>query len=259
MFLNYLQMNYNFKAFYTTIVIQHNIREWTNDELNWYQKDHVRYALSMLHSLGYVFDDKYLHNQKLQNLMIELAENDENHFYRLSLTAFYELKKYHWFNLFEIFQQNINKTQNDNKAIHVPVIHITPTRFLIMPKEKTRGHRAMRHPSLEGVNDFCLVYLKPDPPNIYFTYDNHHLIEYFKEIFQSGIDFGGNHYHLFGASNSQLKDHSFWFIKALSLNEIHQKRQLLGQFDNIFNLGTYVARLGLWFSKTDSTEVSISY
>jgi hypothetical protein len=123
-----------------------------------------------------------------------------------------------------------------------------------MPKEKTKGHRAIRY---LGKQDFCLVYLKPDPPNIYFN-DNNQLLEYFQEIFQIGLEFSGNHYHLFGASNSQLKDHSFWFIKALSLEEIHQKRQLLGEFHQIKNLGTYVARLGLWFSKTDPTNVRIN-
>ncbi|CAF4560451.1 unnamed protein product, partial [Rotaria magnacalcarata] len=72
----------------------------------------------------------------------------------------------------------------------------------------------MRHSLSQDVHDFCLVYLKPDPPNIYFNDDNNHLTEYFRELFLSGIDFGGSRYHLFGASNSQLKDHSFWFIRA---------------------------------------------
>ncbi|CAF3878794.1 unnamed protein product [Rotaria sp. Silwood2] len=259
LFLDCLQLNYNYKIFYTTILIQHSIYQWSINDLNWYQTDNARYAISMLHSLGYVFDDKYLHNDILQNCMIELAEQDENYFYQISLKTFYELKKCHWLNLIEIFNKNHIKIINENNILYISVIHITPTRFLIMPKEKTKGHRAIRHSVFQGINDFCLVYLKPDPPNIYFNDDNNHMIEYFKQIFQSGIDFAGNHYHLFGASNSQLKDHSFWFIKALSLNEIHQKRQLLGQFDKILNIGTYVARLGLWFSKTDPTDIKLNY
>ncbi|CAF3120665.1 unnamed protein product [Rotaria socialis] len=257
--LDYLQLNYHFQIFYTTIVIQHSIHEWSMHDMSWYQTDNTRYAISMLHSLGYAFDDKYLSNESLQSLMIALAEKDENNFYQLSLKAFYELRKCHWLNLIEIFNKNLVKTVDESNIFHVAVIHITPTRILIMPKEKTKGHRAMRHSLFQDVHDFCLVYLKPDPPNIYFNDDNNHMIGYFRELFLSGIDFGGNRYHLFGASNSQLKDHSFWFIKALSLNEIHQKRQLLGQFDDILNLGTYVARLGLWFSKTDPTDIKINY
>jgi hypothetical protein len=186
--------------------------------------------------------------------MIKLAEEDENNFYQLSLKAFYELKKCHWIDLIKIFQKNLSKIMNNDQLLHVAVVHLTPTRLLIMPKEKSKGHRAMRHVLFEGVKDFCLVYLKPDPPNIYFN-DNQQIFEYFQEIFQTGLELNGNRYHLFGASNSQLKDHSFWFIKAISLEEIHHKRELLGQFNQIRNLGTYVARLGLWFSKTDPTNV----
>jgi hypothetical protein len=124
-----------------------------------------------------------------------------------------------------------------------------------MPKEKTKGHRAMRLESFQGENNFCLVYLKADPPEIYLTNDIDALA-YIKKIFQTGIEFAGNRYHLFGSSNSQLKDHSFWFIKASTLNDIDQKRLQLGQLDKIPNLGTYVARLGLWFSETSPTGVS---
>ena len=256
LFLDYLRITYHYKIFYTLISIQHYVHQWSTKDLDRYETDDARYAVSMLHSLGYVFDDKYLHNEAVNRSMIKLAKLNERYFYQLSLKAFHELTKYHWFDLTKIFNENIHKKVNDEKNFGLSVVHLTPTRFLIMPKEKTKGHRAMRHSSFHGMNDFCLVYLKPDPPNIYL-HDNYQMIEYFKEIFLSGIELVGNRYHLFGASNSQLKDQSFWFIKALSLDEVHRKRQLLGQFDQIFNLGTYVARLGLWFSKTDPTYVSI--
>jgi hypothetical protein len=257
LFLDELRSNNNFKIFYTTITIQHSVQSWSRNHLNSYQTDHSRYAISILHSLGYVFDDKYLNNQILQDQMIESAKRDEKSFYQISLKIFSELKKCHWMDLREIFGNNPLKSVNDDQFIYVSVVHLTPTRFLIMPKEKSKGHRAMRHSSFNGVNDFCLVYLKPDPPNIYFN-ENQQLLEYFQEIFQTGFQLSGNHYHLFGASNSQLKEHSFWFIKAISFEEIQHKRQLLGEFDRIRNLGTYVARLGLWFSKTDPTDVSLN-
>jgi hypothetical protein len=123
-----------------------------------------------------------------------------------------------------------------------------------MPKEKTKGNRVMRLESLQGENNFCLVYLKPDPPEMYLTSDTDALA-YFQKIFENGIEVGRYRYHLFGASNSQLKYHSFWFIKASTLNDIDQKRLQLGRLDKITNLGTYAARLGLWFSETSSTGV----
>jgi hypothetical protein len=256
-FIDELRSNNNLKIFYTTITIQHSVHQWSRNDFNPYRTDHNRYALSMLHSLGYVFDDKYLNNQILQNQMIELAEQDEKLFYQISLKIYSELKKCHWLDLTNIFRTHRLKSINDDQLIYVSVVHLTPTRFLIMPKEKTKGHRAMRHSLFNGVNDFCLVYLKPDPPNIYLN-ENQQLLEYFQEIFQTGFQLNENHYHLFGTSNSQLKEHSFWFIKAISLEDIHSKRQLLGEFDRIKNLGTYVSRLGLWFSKTDPTDVSLN-
>jgi hypothetical protein len=123
-----------------------------------------------------------------------------------------------------------------------------------MPKEQTKGHRAMRHESFQGENNFCLVYLKPDPPEIYLTNDSDALA-YFQKIFESGIELGRNRFHLFGSSNSQLKEHSFWFIRALTLDDIDRKRLELGELNKIDNLGTYAARLGLWFSTSSPTDV----
>lgn len=254
-FINELQMDHHLKIFYTTITIQHRIYQWSNEILNDYPSEHSRYAVSLLHSLGYVFDDRYLHNPNLQNFMINLAQKNDRHFYQVALKAYYELKKCYWIDLFAIFENSPSKTTFDDQINYVSVVQLTPTRSLLMPKEKCKGHRALRHSLFGGVNDFCLVYLKPDPPNIYFNIDQQ-LIDYFEELFQTGLDFNGNHYHLFGSSNSQIKEHSFWFLKAFSLDEIDRKRELLGEFHRINNLGTYVARLGLWFSKTDPTNVN---
>jgi hypothetical protein len=120
-----------------------------------------------------------------------------------------------------------------------------------MPLELTQGHRALRHKAFNGIDDFCLVYLKPDSSAKYVS-----KCDRYKEVLESGIEICNYRYHLFGLSNSQLREHSYWFIRATSLEEIHQKRQLLGDFSEIYNIGKYVARLGLWFSKSDPTNVS---
>ena len=126
------------------------------------------------------------------------------------------------------------------------VIHLTPTGTSVMPKEKVKGHRALRHPSFQGENDFCLVYLHSD---------RSHTIAYFQHVFKTGVEIAGVRYHLFGSSNSRMKTHSFWWVKAQSLDEIAEKRLQMGQLNSIENLGTYVARLGLWFSDSNSTGV----
>lgn len=213
----------------------------------------------MLHSLGYLFDDKYLNNQILQNLMIKLSDENQEIFYQLTIKIYHQLKKCHWFNLIHLLNiKNLSKINNDQQILSIPVIHLTPTRFLIMPKEKSKGHRALRSSLFNNQDDFCLVYIKPDPINIYLNI-NQDIYQYFNEIFQNGFKLNLNHYHLFGSSNSQIKDHSFWFIKSFSLDDIHFKRQLLGDFNQIYNIGTYVARLGLWFSKTEPTNIKLNY
>jgi hypothetical protein len=119
-----------------------------------------------------------------------------------------------------------------------------------MPLELTQGHRALRHKAFNGVEDFCLVYFKPDPTKIFINECPH-----YKKVLESGIEICNHRYHLFGLSNSQLREHSYWFVRATSLEEIDRKRRLLGDFSEITNIGKYVARVGLWFSKSDPTNV----
>ena len=151
---------------------------------------------------------------------------------------------------------------------YVGVVHLTPTRLYILPKKETQGHRAMRHESFDGANDFCLVDLQADPLEKYLPNDSNAL-KYFRSVFESGIDIGRKRFYPFGSSSSQLRKHlqlfgtstpqssrhSFWFVRASSLDEIDGKRRQLGRLDQIDNLGTYAARLGLWFSTCFPTGV----
>ena len=122
-----------------------------------------------------------------------------------------------------------------------------------MPFEKTDGHRALRHPTLGGRENFCLVYFKPHEGR---TYIYKH--QGYRKALEDGIEICNYRYHLFGASNSQLKSHSYWFYRADSWNDIQEKRKLLGDFSRITNVGKYAARLGLWFTTSKDTGVNSS-
>ena len=240
---------------------------YSNTILNEFPTFTSQYAVELLHSLGSKFDTAYISNENLRNLMINFAKNDQYGFYQLALHAYHLLKINDDFDLCEIFnEENFNKIravfqQNSNDSTigtcsqqstqYVATVYVTPTVTSLMPMQWTQGHRALRHPAFNGVDDFCLVYFKPDAPNRYVN----ECFRY-REVLESGITVCNRHYHFFGVSNSQLRGFSYWFIRANSMKEIEQKRrQLLGDFTGNFNIGKYVARLGLWFSKSDPTGV----
>ncbi|CAF1332700.1 unnamed protein product [Rotaria sp. Silwood1] len=238
---------------------------WSKFFISEYTTFDAQYAIELLHSLGSVFDNSYSTNETLRNLMIKLAKRDEKCFYQLALYAYKKLQRNKSFDLTTVFndeefnaiydfykrdEENSDKTQ----SYDVAVVRVTPTSTRIMPLESTQGHRALRHKAFNGIHDFCLVYLKPDPPAKYVNKCNR-----FKNVFESGIEICNNRYHFFGVSNSQLREYSYWFIRATSLEEAHQKRKKLGEFSGITNTGKYVARLGLWFSKSNPSGIKLTY
>lgn len=228
---------------------------WSNSILNEFPTYYSQYAIELLHSLGSIFDTNYLANENLRNLMIDLAKRDDKCFYQLALHAYKQLQINNSFDLMTVFNnENFNSTkvvlQENSVNYYVATVHVTSHSTRIMPLEETQGHRALRHQAFNGDSDFCLVYLKPEPPAKYVN-----KCIRFNNIFKNGLEICNSRYLLFGASNSQFREHSYWFIRATSLEEVHQKRQLLGDFSNIYNIGKYVARLGLWFSKSIPTKV----
>ncbi|CAF3170689.1 unnamed protein product [Rotaria sp. Silwood2] len=234
----------------------HKNQSWSNSFLEPYQTFKNRYALEMLHSLGFVFDNKYSTNTSLQTMMISLAKRDEKNFYKLALIAYQTLQKDESVDLMTIFNENefehstldLSKPdeetlENDQLHYDVSVVHVTPTCTKIMPIERIQGHRGLRHSAFNDVNDFCLVYFKSDKEGGYVNSN-----PYYEMVLKSGILLCNIRYHLFGASNSQLREHSYWFIKANSYKEVDDKRAQLGDFSEITNVGKYLARFGLWFN-----------
>jgi len=136
------------------------------------------------------------------------------------------------------------------KKQYVANVHVTPNGKHIMPLQWTQGHRALRHSAFNGTEDFCLVHFKANPLKKYITD-----CPQYHQVLKCGIQICNKQYHFFGISNSQLREFSYWFIRANSVEESTRKRAILGDLSSIYNVGKYIARLGLWFSKTDPTQV----
>ncbi|CAF1502453.1 unnamed protein product [Rotaria sp. Silwood1] len=199
--------------------------------------------------------------------MISLAEQDETNFYKLALIAYENLQKHESFDLTTIFNESefehwtldLSKSDDDllvnNQFFYdVAVVHVTPSSIKVMPYERILGNRVLRQPDFSDINEFCLVYFKPDKDDEYIKTNLHYEV-----VLKRGILLCNRRYYLFGASNSQLQQHSYWFIRADSYEEVDEKRAKLGDFSGITNVGKYITRLGLWFSKTMPSKITLKY
>ncbi|XP_022694554.1 probable RNA-dependent RNA polymerase 1 isoform X1 [Varroa jacobsoni] len=71
---------------------------------------------------------------------------------------------------------------------------------------------------------------------------------------RNGITIGGRRYMYVAASSSQLRDHGVWFYASdLAGFDAASIRQWMGDFSNISNVATRVARMGQCFSSTQET------
>jgi hypothetical protein len=74
----------------------------------------------------------------------------------------------------------------------------------------------------------------------------------------NGIELFGKKFKYMGASTGQMKEMAFWFIdlppKIKSITDAHN---LLGKFDDMTNIATYIARVGQYFSRTWPIGVSV--
>lgn len=87
---------------------------WSNSMLKEFPTFHSQYAVELLHSLGSIFDNNYLSNENLRNLMIDLAKQDDKCFYQLALHAYKTLQLNNSFDLMTIFNDEKFNTMKDS-------------------------------------------------------------------------------------------------------------------------------------------------
>jgi hypothetical protein len=212
----------------------------------------------MLFSLGYLFQDKYgkqLHDQ--------FVAFDKELFNEMCYYLKEKLEDNHCYNIkrvFEDFTSYIKEKRKEEKqsgAKKLPYcigcISVTPLRVLYQRMESTIGNRALRMPQFGGEDMFLLIHIREE--------DNQKLKDFdpsikrrLKSKMLHGIKALGKTYRLFGTSTSQLKEMSFWFV-ALQDISIEEAWRFLGDFSGIKNVANYVARIGLYFSTSQETQV----
>lgn len=101
-----------------------NTQSWSKSFFDPYSTFQARYALEMLHSLGSLFDNKYITNVSLQTMMIDLANRDDKCFYKLALNAYKDLQHNespdltHIFNEdeFQYIKHDLLESENEEKV-----------------------------------------------------------------------------------------------------------------------------------------------
>jgi hypothetical protein len=87
---------------------------------------------------------------------------------------------------------------------------------------------------------------------------NHNIKQLLKDKMLDGIKSLGHTFRFMGASTGQMKEMAFWFIDLPSnvkMTDIHKK---LGDFSELKNIATYIARVGQYFSNTWPLDVSVN-
>jgi hypothetical protein len=216
------------------------------------------YALKMLYSMGYVFQDKYL-NQVHDQLITFGEELFINRCYYLKD----KLEENHCYNLqriFEDFDADMKEKDQEEQSsakkdrYSSGSISLTPLRILYQKRVPSSGNRLLRMQEFNGEDMFLLVHVREEDNVALKDFDSSIKCR-LKSKMLNGIDIMGRTYRLFGASSSQLRDMSFWFI-ANNNRSIEEAWKLLGDFSAIKNVANCIARIGLYLTTSRETEVN---
>ncbi|XP_001631543.2 uncharacterized protein LOC5511133 isoform X2 [Nematostella vectensis] len=127
---------------------------------------------------------------------------------------------------------------------------LTPTRLIFRPPEIMQKNRVLRN---YNPGDFLCVNIRDeDFSRVTSTSANlSPVLNHLKEVMDQGINVSGTRYEFLGCSNSQLRNHSCWFVKSDC--DPSAIRRWMGDFSSIRCVGTYVSRMGQCFSTSLDT------
>lgn len=135
----------------------------------------------------------------------------------------------------------------------VPRIVITPTKLLYLPKELVFQNRILRQ---YGEEYFIKVVIRDEDFSKismvqYSALDS--ILERIKTICNEGLKVNGRQFDFLGCSNSQLREHSFWFFHPHDGITSEGIRNSSGDFASENCVASYVSRFGQCFSSTQET------
>ncbi len=138
-------------------------------------------------------------------------------------------------------QTKQNQNEVPNHCALIKRVVITPTRVLLCPPEVMVKNRVLRH--YERMDDFLCVSIREE---------NHSklsmgrgsidlLLDNINQVLNNGLGIAGTAFQFLAASNSQLRNHSCWFVAPSTPAE--EVRQWMGDFTHIRLVKIKVYRL----------------
>jgi hypothetical protein len=210
------------------------------------------YGMEMLWSLGYVFQDKYKADSQ------SMLPTKQTSFYDLCCTIWRNLKLNHCYRIRnalidQIPKQHHETSDESSQSKEVAFAIITPHRIEYQPMQMTLCHRGftLYPPS----DNWLLVHIR-DNNGI----DKIHDLDLqtgvrFRNLMIKGILRGNRSFKYFGSSGSQLNDQAGWFLSLPPRTTMDTARNQIGDLSKIYNVSTYIARVGLYLTTSKSTEV----
>lgn len=130
---------------------------------------------------------------------------------------------------------------------------LTPTKSLFLPKEPVFQNRIVRE---YGEDYFIRVVFRDEDFEKISTVQLHdvgNILESMKLFFKAGFQIHNRHYEFLGCSNSQLREHSFWFFHPHDGITSESIINSSGELSTERCVASYVSRFGLCFSSTKKT------
>ncbi|CAF4060655.1 unnamed protein product, partial [Rotaria sordida] len=262
----------NFSCFKVSDWSKENNRNQRPDPFNYRNASFQdRYCLQMLISLGYVFRDKWA---QLTDQELTWNTWDVNERYTLCCFAVEKLREDHGYDLrrtkndYNQARKKLKELVSDtdeqvasvdsSQRLKVAFCTLTPLKIIFQPFEVTTGSRALRNPQLGGVERFLLVHFR-DEDNRQLRVSNANIKGRLRNSMQNGIELFNKKFKYMGASTGQMKEKAFWFIDLPSpLKNIQEAHKILGDFSDIKNIATYIARVGQYFSSTWPVNIKLT-
>ncbi|XP_022809817.1 uncharacterized protein LOC111346816 [Stylophora pistillata] len=128
---------------------------------------------------------------------------------------------------------------------------ITPTRLLFYPPEVMIKNRVLRNYNTDYF--LCVSIRDEDLSKMSAVRGNmDDILDGVNRKLDEGLVIAGQWFQFLGSSNSQLRNHSCWFVGLNSLPEViplpEDIRRWMGDFTNITCVASYMARMGQCFS-----------